>query len=80
MGGAINIVTRKPENTFGVGLGLDVGNYGQSAVGHVAHQAKARTVPTGERARRRKQLQILDLFGQIDYAPDYDYKEQRRRK
>lgn len=28
-GGAINIVTRKPENEFGVGLGLDVGNYSQ---------------------------------------------------
>ena len=24
-------------------------------------------------------LQILDLFGEIDYDPDYDYKEQRRR-
>ena len=33
-----------------------------------------------EYAQRRKQLRILDLFGQIDYNPDYDYKEQRRRE
>lgn len=28
---------------------------------------------------RRKQLQILDLFGTIEYETDYDYKEQRQR-
>ncbi len=33
-----------------------------------------------EYIQRRKQLKILDLFGQIDYDPDYDYKEQRRRR
>lgn len=27
---------------------------------------------------RRKQLQIVDLFGTIDYDPEYDYKAQRR--
>lgn len=27
---------------------------------------------------RRRQLRILNLFGTIDYDPDYDYKEQRR--
>jgi len=33
-----------------------------------------------EYVQRRKQLKILDLFGQIDYDQDYDYKEQRRRE
>ena len=26
-----------------------------------------------------KRLQILDVFGTIDYDPDYDYKKQRKR-
>ena len=29
---------------------------------------------------RRKQRQILDLFGTIEYDADYDYKSQRRRQ
>jgi hypothetical protein len=29
--------------------------------------------------QRRKQLEILKLFGKIDYAPDYDYKKERKR-
>lgn len=33
-----------------------------------------------EYVQRRKQLKILDLFGTIDYDPDYDYKEERKRK
>ena len=33
-----------------------------------------------EYIERRKQLQILDLFGKIDYDPDYDYKKQRQKK
>ncbi len=28
---------------------------------------------------RRKQIEILGLFHSIDYDPDYDYKEQRRK-
>ena len=28
---------------------------------------------------RRKQLQIVELFGTIEYEGDYDYKEQRQR-
>ncbi len=28
---------------------------------------------------RRKQLQIVELFGTIEYEADYDYKEQRQR-
>ena len=32
-----------------------------------------------EYVMRRKQLQILDLFGTIEYDEDYDYKAQRKR-
>ena len=46
------------------------------------HRTKKATVNEAlkEYIQRRKQLKILDLFGQIDYDPDYDYKEQRRRE
>jgi Arc/MetJ family transcription regulator len=33
-----------------------------------------------EYIQRRKQLGILELFGQIDYDPAYDDKAQRKRK
>ncbi len=32
-----------------------------------------------EYIQRRRQAQILDLFGTIEYDSDYDYKEQRNR-
>lgn len=28
---------------------------------------------------RRKQLQIKEMFGTVDYDPDYDYKSERNR-
>ena len=45
------------------------------------HKTKKATVTEAlrEYVLRRKQLEILDLFGTIDFDPDYDYKEQRRR-
>jgi Arc/MetJ family transcription regulator len=45
------------------------------------HRTKKATVNEAlkEYIQRRKQRKILDLFGQIDYDPEYDYKEQRRR-
>ena len=33
-----------------------------------------------EYIQRRKQIEILTLFGKIDYATDYDYKKQRSKK
>jgi Arc/MetJ family transcription regulator len=33
-----------------------------------------------EYIQRRKQQQILDLFGKVDLDPTYDFKKQRRRK
>lgn len=45
------------------------------------HRTKKATVTEAlvEYIRRRKQAEILDLFGQIDYDPEYDYKKQRSR-
>ncbi len=33
-----------------------------------------------EYIQRRKQIEILKLFGKIDYATSYDYKKQRAEK
>lgn len=32
-----------------------------------------------EYIQRHKQVEILGLFHQVDFDPDYDYKEQRKR-
>ena len=29
---------------------------------------------------RREQREILDLFGKLDWDPDYDYKTERQRE
>ena len=46
------------------------------------HRTKKATVNEAlkEYIERRRQLKILDLFGQIDYDPAYDYKKERRRR
>jgi hypothetical protein len=33
-----------------------------------------------EYVSRRKQQQLLNLFGTFDYDPEYDYKKQRSRR
>jgi Arc/MetJ family transcription regulator len=45
------------------------------------HRTKRATVIAAlqEYIERRKQKKILDLFGQIDYDPDYDVRKQRFR-
>ncbi len=30
--------------------------------------------------QRRKQEEIIDIFGKIEFAEDYDYKQMRNRK
>jgi len=30
-----------------------------------------------EYIERRKQIDVLELFGKVEYDPDYNYKEQR---
>lgn len=46
------------------------------------HKTKKATVTEAlrEYIRRRKQLEIMGLFGRIDYDDDYDYKKARNRK
>ena len=33
-----------------------------------------------EYVKRREQLEVLDLFGSVDFDEDYDYKAQRSEK
>jgi Arc/MetJ family transcription regulator len=46
------------------------------------HRTKKATVNEAlqEYVERRSRRKILELFGTIDYDPDYDYKEERRRR
>jgi Arc/MetJ family transcription regulator len=48
-------------------------------VGHHRTKKEAVTAALDEYIRRRKQMQILDLFDSIDYHKDYDYQASRRR-
>ena len=45
------------------------------------HRTKRATVNEAlrEYIERRRQAEILDLFGKIDYDPEYAYKKQRSR-
>jgi Arc/MetJ family transcription regulator len=45
------------------------------------HRTKKATVTEAleEYIQRRKQRQITRLFGTIEYDPDHDYKQQRRK-
>jgi Arc/MetJ family transcription regulator len=33
-----------------------------------------------EYIQRHKQVEVLELFGKVDFDPDYDYKKQRKVK
>ncbi|MGH9606961.1 MAG: type II toxin-antitoxin system VapB family antitoxin [Terracidiphilus sp.] len=46
-------------------------------IGHHKTKKEAVTAALDEYIRRRKQLEILDHFGTIDFDPDYDYKKMR---
>ena len=48
-------------------------------IGKHATKKGAVTEALREYIQRRKQIEILDLFHSIDYDPNYDYKEQRRK-
>jgi hypothetical protein len=43
-------------------------------------EQKTDAVALREEAQRRKQLEIVNLFGTIEFDPKYDYKSERRRK
>jgi hypothetical protein len=47
-------------------------------IGNHATKKEAVTAALKEYIDRRKQLEILKLFGTIDYDPDYDYKKMRQ--
>ena len=49
-------------------------------LGHHRTAKDAVTAALEEYVRRRKQLDILRLFGTIEYDPSYNYKRERRRK
>jgi len=46
------------------------------------HKTKKETVNEAlrEYIQRRKQMEIINLFGKIDFDPSYDYKRQRKRR
>lgn len=54
----------------------------QEALDLGGHRTKRAVVEAAlhEYVQRRKQLKIIQLFGNIDYDEDYDYKKQRRKK
>jgi hypothetical protein len=47
-------------------------------IGNHATKKEAVTAALDEYIRRRKQLEILEHFGTIDYDPTYDYKKVRK--
>ena len=48
-------------------------------IGHHKTKKEAVTAALEEYVQYREQLKILDLRGQIDSDPDYDYKKLRSR-
>ena len=53
----------------------------ESAVAVGRHRSKRAAVEAAliEYVNRHKQLEVVKLFGQIDFDEEYDYKEARRR-
>jgi hypothetical protein len=47
-------------------------------IGHHKTKKEAVTAALDEYIRRRKQLEILDLFGTVDFDPEYNYKKLRQ--
>lgn len=49
-------------------------------VGHHRTKKAVVTEALNEYIQRLKQVEIIDLFGKIEYESDYKYKEQRKVK
>jgi len=47
-------------------------------IGHHRTKKAVVTEALNEYIQRRKQVEIIDLFGKIEYEYDYKYKEQRK--
>ena len=50
------------------------------SVGHNLTETETVNKALAEFIQRHKQRQIVDLFGTIDYDPDFNYKDQRKVK
>lgn len=48
-------------------------------IGGAATKKAAVTEALKEYIQRRRQLQIVSLFGTVEYDPEYDYKSNRAR-
>jgi hypothetical protein len=46
-------------------------------IGHHKTKKEAVTAALDEYIRHRKQLQVIELFGTIDFDPDYDIRKMR---
>lgn len=46
------------------------------------HRTKRETVNQALREfiQRRQRLELVKLFGKVEYSPKYDYKKERRRR
>ncbi|MCF6248949.1 MAG: type II toxin-antitoxin system VapB family antitoxin [Desulfobacula sp.] len=49
-------------------------------IGHHRTKKAVVTEALNEYIQRRKQVEIINLFGKIEYESDYKYKEQRKVK
>lgn len=49
-------------------------------IGHHKTKKEAVTAALSEYIAHRKRLEVLSLFGTIDFDPTYDYKADRRKK
>ncbi len=49
-------------------------------LGNFSTKREAVTAALEEFVQRRKQLEILDLFGKVEFDPDYDYKKNRLKR
>jgi Arc/MetJ family transcription regulator len=49
-------------------------------VGHHKTKKEAVTAALSQYIARHKQLEILSMFGTIDFDPKYDYKAERRKR
>ncbi len=50
------------------------------ALGKFKYKTEAVNAALKEYVERHQQKKIVELFGKIDYDPDYDYKTERKRK
>lgn len=66
---------------MGTNLALDDNLIAEAqAIGGARTKKAAVTEALEEYIRRRKQVRITELFGKIEYDPEYDYKKHRLRR